>query len=246
MIGMFVDLLNSYNYLMVNMSAIKIFGLNISVYSAELLNIYKKSYMKKRLIEDKFFEVDRKLIKEHTSLTEEEQLACDVNLKKINLISYLKEDNPNIISFDLEAFASLITSEDMKLIKRISDNVKINSPKGTKEAQKEAILTNLKTHIDNDSQELNGALSEWVDSVYSKQGWMSKKSIEVFQQVLYNYAKGNLKTALRIVEIATINGWRDFTWAINDYEKELKTNRSQIRITEQKVATKDTISEKSF
>jgi hypothetical protein len=243
---MFVDLLNSYNYLMVNMSAIKIFGLNISVYSAELLNIYKRATMKKKLVEDKYFEVDRKLIKEHTSLTEEEQLACDVNLKKINLISYLKDDNPNLISFDLEAFASLITSEDMKLIKRISDNVKINSPKGTKEAQKQAILTNLKTSIDNSSQELNGALSEWVDAVYSKQNWMSKKSIELFQQILYNYTKGDLKVALRIVEIATANGWRDCQWAINDYEKELRNSKSQVRTTIQKVATQDTIGGEVF
>lgn len=243
---MFVDLLNSYNYLMVNMSAIKIFGLNISVYSAELLNIYKKACMKKKLIEDKYFEVDRKLIKEHTSLTEEEQLACDVNLKKINLISYYQEGNTNIISFDLETFASLITSEDMKFIKKISESVKINSPRGTKEAQKEAILTNLKTAIDSDSQELNGALSEWVDAVYSKQGWMSKKSIEVFQQVLYNYAKGDLKVALRVVEIATAGGFRDCTWAINDYEKELRVNKIQVRTTEQKIATKDTIGGEVF
>ena len=243
---MLVDLLNSYNYLMVNMSAIKIFGLNISVYSAELLNVYKRANMKKKLIENKYFEVDRKLIKEHTSLTEEEQLACDVNLKKIDLISYQNENNPNIISFDLEKFASLITCEDMKFIKKISENVKINSPKGTKEAQKEAILTNLKTNINSDSQELNGALADWVDAVYSKQGWMSKKSIDAFQTQLHNYTNGNLKVALRIVEIATIGGFRDCQWAINDYEKELRKTNNQVRTTNQKVATKEDIGGEVF
>ena len=65
---MLIDLLNSYNYLMVNMSAIHIFGLNTAVYCAELLNISKKAYKKKKLIDGVYFEVDRKFIREQTSL----------------------------------------------------------------------------------------------------------------------------------------------------------------------------------
>lgn len=239
---MFVDLLNSYNYLMVNMTAIKIFGLNISVYCAELLNIYKRTFLKKKLIEDKYFEIDRKFIKEQTSLTEEDQLACDLNLKKIDLISYYNNENHNIISFDFEKFASLITSEDINFIKNISKSVKINTPRGIKETKKQAILDNLKTNINSDNQQLNGALSDWLEVIYNKQGWASKKSVELFQQTLHDYTKGDLQLALKIVEIATVNGLRDCSWAINNYEQSLKKNTSSVRITNQKVATKDTIS----
>ena len=243
---MFVDLLNSYNYLMVNMSAIKIFGLNIAVYSAELLNDYKRAYMKKKLIDDKYFEVNRKFIKEQTSLTEEEQLSCDLNLKKINLI-YNYKDNPNIIYFDFETFASLISSEDMTFIKNISKAVKISSPKGTKETKKQAILENLKKNVNSDNETLNNALCEWIEAVFSRSGWASKKAVEVFQQRLHEYTNGDLKLALKLVEIATINGWKDCQWAINSYEQDLKfKNKSTIRITKQKVATKDTIGEESF
>lgn len=242
---MLIDLLNSYNYLMVNMSAIHIFGLNTAVYCAELLNIYKKAYMKKKLIDGVYFEVDRKFIREQTSLVEEDQAACDLNLKKIKIIDFYNED-PNIIKFDFELFASLITSEDMKKIKKISDSVKIETPRGTKITQKEIILSKLKESIQNDNDKLNEALKEWLETIYTKQGWASKKSIEVFQQTLYNYTQGDLNKALKIVEIATVNGFRDCQWAINDYEKAFGKPNTQVRTTQQKVATKDSIGGKAY
>ena len=65
---MLIDILNSSNYIMVNMDAIRIFGLNTAVYCAELLNIYKKAVSKKKLYNDnKYFKIDNNnsiLIKE--------------------------------------------------------------------------------------------------------------------------------------------------------------------------------------
>ena len=244
---MFVDLLNSYNYLMVNMSAIKIFGLKTAVYCAELLNVYKKAYLKKKLVEDKYFEVNRKFITEQTSITEEDQLKCDASLRKINLINNYNEYTPNLIYFDYELFASLITSEDMKFIKNISKTVNV---KDTKEAKKKAILENIKGCINSDNQQLNGALSDWIDAVYAKSGWAHKSTVEIFQEKLHEYTKGDLQLALKLVEIATVNGWKDCQWAINSYEQELKYKASKsttsVRTTKQKKATVNDISENAY
>lgn len=243
---MLIDLLNSYNYLMVNMDAIKIFGLNSAVYCSELLNIYKKARMKKRLIEDKYFEVDRKFISEQTSLTEEEQLVCDLNLMKVNIISLYREDNPNIINFNFDLYASLIASEDMKEIEKISKAVKVVSPRGTKAMKKIAVLENLKKTINSGNDELDTALKDWLEAVYTKHGWASKKNIDAFIDALYDYTKGDVSKALEIVKIATLNGWVDCSWAVKSYESKNRPNPNGPRVTEQRVASEDDLDGEGF
>lgn len=239
---MFIDLLNSYNYLMVNMDAIRIFGLNSAVYCAELLNIYKKATMKKKLIDGAYFEVNRKFIYEQTSLTEEEQLICDLNLMRIDIISNYKS-NPNVISFNFELFASLIASEDMKEIKKISKAVKVSTPRGVKELKQQAVLENLKKAVDSGNDEINKALKDWVEVIYEKNGWASKKMVESFQETLYDYTQGDVKVALDLVKIATLSGWKDCTWAIKSYESR-KLNKP--RVTEQKIAQEDDLDGEEF
>ena len=120
---MLIDLLNSANYLMVNMEAIRIFGLNTAVYCSELLNIYKKAVVKNKLYNGTYFKIDREYIKKQTSLEIEDQLKCDINLRKVNII-IPDEENPDIIRFDVEVYASILSSEDIKLLNSVSSKVK--------------------------------------------------------------------------------------------------------------------------
>ena len=142
---MLIDLLNSANYIMVNKDAIRIFGLHTAVYCSELLNIYKKAYIKNKLIEGSAFVVDRNYITKQTSLTIEDQLKCDINLSKIQIVQVSKEDK-DVIKFDVEKFASLLSSEDIKLLDKVSKKVNVNA-KGSKEAQRERIILNLKESV---------------------------------------------------------------------------------------------------
>lgn len=246
---MLIDILNSSNYIMVNMDAIRIFGLNTAVYCAELLNIYKKAVSKKKLFNDgKYFKIDRDYIKKNTSIEIEDQLKCDANLLKVNIIKPDSE-NPDIIYFDVEVYASLLASEDIKLLDKVSSKVKVSNPKGTKQVQRERIIVNLKEAIECKTPEVLFALRGWIDSIMSDpKRVMSKQQVIIFKNTLDDYCDGDLAKALRLIEIATTHMYVDCQWAINIYERDNKpvyrsanisyqnTNPST-RVTEQKRTT---------
>lgn len=242
---MLIDILNSSNYIMVNMDAIRIFGLNTAVYCAELLNIYKKAVSKKKLYnEGKYFKIDRDYIKKQTSIEVEDQLKCDANLLKVNIITPDKED-PDIIFFDVEVYASLLASEDIKLLDKVSSKVKVANPKGTKQVQRERIIVNLKESIECKTPEVLFALKGWIDSIMSDpKRVMSKQQVVIFKNTLDDYCDGDLNKALKLIEIATTHMYVDCQWAINLYERDNKpasrnfaaasSQTPSIRITEQK------------
>lgn len=251
---MLLNLLNSQNYISVNIDAINIFGLNTAVYCSELLNIYKKATLKNKLIDEKFFKVDRKYIFSRTSLTVEDQIKCDLNLSKVNIIS-IKEEDRDIISFDYELYASILSSEDLKLLEDVSKKAKIKTPRGVAESKRQHAITELKNNIICSNYELLTALRGWVDSIFSRpNGYLSLKVVKLFQDTLNNYTKGDLDLALRLVEISTIQGYKDCNWAIQLYEKDLKMkaknealSRQRLpRVTEIKKATSDDLSDEEF
>ena len=239
---MFVDLLNSYNYLMVNMDAIRVFGLNSAVYIAELLNIYKKAKKKNKLIEGDYFKVDRKFISERTSLTVEDQLACDINLAKVNIVSKYNNE-ADTIKFDVELFASLIAEEDVKIVSQVIETVQIKNPKGVKQTKQERIIQTLKEGIICSNHELLVALRNWVDSIFAGPSpYLSKRQIEIFQETMNGYTKGDLDLALKIVEVATVHAYKDCQWAINMLEGKTPSSAKQnVRTTKQEVATKNSV-----
>lgn len=236
---MLIDLLNSSNYIMVNMDAIRIFGLNTAVYCAELLNIYKKAVTKKKLYDDVYFKIDRDYIKKQTSIEVEDQLKCDANLLKVNIIK-INEENPDIIFFDVEVYASILSSEDVKLLDKVSAKVKVANPKGTKQVQRDRIIIALKESIECKTSEVLIALKGWIDSIMADpKRYMSKQQVAAFKERLDDYCDGDLKKALEIIRLATIHAYIDCQWAINVYERNNQPGRSQlqintVRVTEQK------------
>ena len=247
---MLVDLLNSANYIMVNKDAIRILGLNTAVYCSELLNIYKKAVEKKKLLDDNFFRVDRNYITKQTSIPVEEQIKCDLNLVKVNIIK-TQEADPDAIYFDVETFASILSSEDVKLLDGVSKKVKTANPKGTKATQRERIIVNLKESIQCKTYELLVALRKWIDSVMSDPNkYLSVQQVAIFKDKIDDYCNGDLQLALRIVELATIHQYVDCQWAINTYEKDKKVQASiastGVRKTEQKQTPVSKLSNEVF
>lgn len=236
---MLIDLLNSANYLMVNMEAIRIFGLNTAVYCSELLNIYKKAVVKNKLYNGSYFKIDREYIKKQTSLEVEEQIKCDINLRKVNIIIQ-DETDPDIIRFDVEIYASILSSEDIKLLDTVSSKVKVDNPKNVKQTQRNRIIIALKEAIECKTVSVLQKLQEWIDSVMADpKRYMSKQQVTAFKNRIDEYCEGDLQKALDIINIATIHGYVDCQWAINLYERDNKplggsTSANTVRVTTQK------------
>ena len=239
-----MDIFNQDNSITINYKAITLFGLNTAAYLTLLISIYRKATRKNKLDND-FFKLDRSYIQELLGMSVEEQLVCDGNLLKLSIIRK-SPDDPNRIKVDLRLYLSLLNDDDLKLIDDVRKSMKVTRPKGLKQSQRQIQINNLKDCIQCSNYELLTALRDWVDGVYANpKGFLSKASIKVFQDTLNNYTKGDLDLALRIVQIATVQGYRDCNWAINVYEKESKP-RQAVRVTEQEVASKDNLSDTIF
>lgn len=223
---MLVDILSPANYIMINRDAIRILGLNTAVYCSELLTIYKKVVKKKVFYANNFFKVDREYIQRQTSLTIDEQLKCDLNLKKVNIVK-IDSENPDLIFFDVEIFASVLASEDIKLLDGVSKKVKIDNPKGSKEEMRKRIIQSLKDSIRCKTYEVLLSLKDWIDSVMANPNkYLSVQQVQLFKDRLDDYCNGDLNVALSIIKEAIVHQYIDCQWAINSYEKSNATKLS--------------------
>lgn len=239
---MLIDLLNSSNYIMINRDAIRIFGLNTAVYCSELLNIYKKALDKEKFIdpEEKIFKVDRRYVEKQTTLTLEDQIKCDLNLSKIGIINIANEDK-DVMKFDIEKFASILSSEDVKLLDNVSKKVKVDSPKGVANAKRSRIILALKEAVVCKDYDIMIAIRDWIDAIMANPAkYMTKAQVELFTGHLLAYSNGDKSKALEIVHIATIHQYFDCQWAINTYERDKGltpsiVKQNSVRTTAQKV-----------
>ena len=108
-------------------------------------------------------------------------------------------------------------SENESLVSDIQKVVTQNK-KPKKKTKTEAIKDEMKSFVTATNQELREAYFDWIDSVFANQGWMSKKSVVSAQQVIDEFSHRNLDVALKVIEIASIGGFRDMTWAVNTYK----------------------------
>lgn len=219
---MLIELLSMSNYGNYNIKLAHILGLESSIYLNELMNINEKA-LRKNKIDDNFFNIDRTYIEERTTISVEKQKDIEDNLIKIGILQKLS-DNDNGISLNLTVLTSILASPDESLIKSISKTVKRSLSENKKKTKADAIKENLLTNIVTTNEELINAYSEWIDAVYTKEGWMSKKAVVCAQQVVDEFSVRNLDVALKVIEIATINGYRNMEWAVNAYKKDYNIN----------------------
>ena len=96
----------------------------------------------------------------------------------------------------------------------------------------------MKSNIETSNTELRQAYENWIEAVCAKNGWMTKVHVIEAQKTIDNYNKEkDLDLALEIIKIATMGGYRDMNWAINDFIKSHKNSfKPQPQFTPQKRA----------
>lgn len=211
---MLIDLISKSNYGQYNVSIANLLGLETAIYLDLLLDINSKA-IRKNKVDDNYFWVDRKYITSRTTLDESKQRAIEKILADVGVLSVNAEDRDSF-NINISALYTIVGSDDTDVIADIKKIIKKKSNKKTKD---EAIIDNLKGGIVTPNIELRNAYCDWIDSVFAKQGWMSKKSVTAAQTVVDEFSNHNLDIALKIVEIASINGYRDMEWAINSYKQ---------------------------
>ncbi len=222
---MIVDLLATDNYVSFNIKIAETFDLQTAVYLTELINISNKANLKGKTDSEGFFTVDRKYITKRTTLKVEEQRKIDKQMYSIGVFKLSNLNNDKIL-FNIEVLAGLISSEDVQLLKDASKTVKANTIEAKQEAKqskRQIIINSLKNNIHTGNEELDQAYKGWIDGVYANpNGFLSNRSINIFIKTLDEFTNGDLDLALKILEIATVGGYRDCTWAIDSFNKNYK------------------------
>ena len=203
---MYLDL---FDELRLNKRLVKIAGFEVAAYWAELQSILKQVVKKQAADEFGFFVLDRDYVERETTLTINKQLKCDDKL--ISLGVMLKDEtNPNRIAIAVNGMVAVITDEDTTKLKK-SSAVK----KDEKAAKIAGIKVTMKKAILETDPELRAAYERWVEGMVDAQNCrFTKAVVQLFEKTVTEHTTDkNLR--LKIIEIATVNSYKDATWAIN-------------------------------
>ena len=210
---MLIELLSMSNYGHYNVKLAQVIGLEASVYLCELMNITEKATRKNK-VSGNFFVLDREYIQKRTTIGLDKQANLDEFFLRLGLIE--KEDgNNDHIFVNISTLMDLMTSPDEAMMKE----VKIQKSKSNKITKKQSILNSLKSNIVTDNVDLVHAYSEWIDAIYEKDGYMHKSAVMAAQNVIDTFSQRNLDIALKVLEIAVINGYRDMNYAVSNYKR---------------------------
>lgn len=203
---MYLDL---FDELKLNKRLVKIAGFEVAAYWAELQSILKQVVKKQTADEHGFFMLDREYLERETTLSLTKQLKCDEKLLTMGVI--IKDpDNPNRLAISVANMIEIITDEDTKKLKKstaVKKDEKAAKIAGMKITMKKAIL---ETDL-----ELRAAYERWIDGMIDAANCrFTKAVVQLFEKTVSDYTTDK-SARLKIIEIATVNSYRDATWAIN-------------------------------
>lgn len=210
---MYLDL---FDELRLNKRLVKIAGFEVAAYWAELQSVLKQVVKKQTMDEQGFFLLDRSYVERETTLTISKQLKCEEKL--IELGALLRDtENPNRIAIGVNAMVAVITGEDTTKLKksgRSSADEKAAKIAGMKATMKKAIVET--------DPEIHAAYERWIDGMIDAANCrFTKAVVQLFEKTIAEYTD-NKTLRLKIIEIATINSYKDATWAINKLDSPFK------------------------
>lgn len=225
---MYLDL---FDELRLNKRLIKLAGFEVAAYWAELQSILKQVVKKNTMDEFGFFSLDRDYLERETTLTLNKQLKCEERLISLGVIAK-DPQNPNRLSISVHGMIEIITDEDTKKLKKTSA-VK----KDEKAAKIAGIKINMKKAILETDPELRAAYERWIDGMIDAANCrFTKAVVQLFEETVTTYTKDKAKR-LKIIEIATVNSYKDAGWAINRLSGGTRPANVATKLPEQKICT---------
>lgn len=226
---MYLDL---FDELRLNKRLVKLAGFEVAAYWAELQSILKQVVKKQTADEQGFFTLDRAFMERETTLTVSKQLKCEEGLVAMGVI--MKDpDDPNRLAISVTNMVETITDEDTTKLKKtgaVKKDEKAAKIAGIKLTMKKALL---ETDL-----ELRAAYERWVDGMIDAANCrFTKAVVQLFEKTVTEYTSDKAKR-LKIIEIATINSYKDATWAISRLPSyRPAANPLATKLPEQKICT---------
>jgi hypothetical protein len=224
---MYLDL---FDELRLNKRLIKIAGFEVAAYWAELQSVLKQVVKKQTMDERGFFPLDREYVEKETTLTVSKQLKCEEKLIELGVL-LRDNENPNRIAIAVNGMVAVITDEDTTKLKksgRTSADEKAAKIAGMKATMKKAIVET--------DPEIRAAYERWVDGMIDAANCrFTKAVVQIFEKTITEYTT-NKVMRLKIIEIATVNSYKDATWAISRLSN-TRVSSAATKLPEQKICT---------
>ena len=233
-----VDLLDLNNYILVNKTLIKIFGLKAAAYCAELFTIVKKAVAKHKVVENNFICVDRDYVESTIGVDKEEQQQFENVWETMDLLAK-HPSKPDTFTLNVSGFVELISATkglSKTELKKIKSRLK-PQPRVSKEDKKKEIVKALKYNVVCSNETIKNKIYEWIDELCINGKYpLSNAVVKSFVDTLENYTQDEVK-ATSIIQIAINNGWKECYWAINSYERNVAnrprtTNQSKASVND--------------
>lgn len=203
---MYLDL---FDELKLNKKLVKLAGFEVAAYWAELQSILKQVVKKQTMDEQGFFPLDRNYVERETTLTVSKQLKAEEALIKLGVLLRNPED-PNRIAIAVNGMVAVITDEDTTKLKKSG-----KTSADEKAAKIAGIKSTMKRAIVETDPDVRLAYERWIDGMIDAANCrFTKAVVQVFEKTVADYT-ANKALRLKIIEIATINSYKDATWAIN-------------------------------
>lgn len=208
-----------------NIEVAKVFGVCTAVFLSCIDNEYQFQQRNKSISEDNTISLSRAEIYARTGLEDDKQIDVELALQEcgVLVVKPLKNiPNKNYYNLNSEQLNKILTAENPSDV--LGDE---KAKQFTKQPRVEPIskrknrILQLKKKIIVADPVVQQYMCDWIDAVYTNpKGFLSPKGVEIAQEELLAYAKGNQEKQIAILKIAIKGGLRDITWAIEQYEKQ--------------------------
>ena len=237
--SVFADLLNSNNYLSINISLIQRVGsLSAAVYLSELLNILKKAKLKGKMVDGNYVKVDRRFISSRTLITPEAQREIDESLGKLDLIE-VSEKSKDVISVNSLGIVSLIALDsdecDKETLAALKATFKAKTQAEGNAFKVKAVSKALKRTVVTGNTYIRSLMNAWIDALLERTA-LTKEDVRAFQDKVLTYSS-DVNVVKEVLEIAISNRYAYGDVAIAEYEKSRKNATTSVRVTSQRKAT---------
>lgn len=226
---MYLDL---FDKLELNKKLVRLAGFEVAAYWAELQSILKQVVKKQTADEFGFFTLDRDYVERETTLTLTKQLKCETKLIELGVLAKDSND-PNRLTISMNGMVSILADEDVQKLRKTS-----KTSADAKAAKIAGIKASMKRAIIEVDPELRKAYETWIDGMIDAANCrFTKAVVQLFEDTVTKYTTDK-NTKLKIIEIATINSYKDANWAINKLgNKGFSTAFLSKTSTEQKICT---------
>ena len=196
----------------------QLLGLKTAVYAEILVDIYNKATKKQTLDPEGYCTLDRDYIRLQTTLTDEDQLNCDVTLEQMQIVERNFLDF-NSVKVDKMKYISLLLGTDVQSMQDEAKQTKAaKEEKKTNKKVYQAI--GVKKSIVESDPDVKAKLYELVDASFaSKYKPLNKQSVKVFQDTINNFTQDK-QAKIQIINIAISNGYTEPSWAINAFNRD--------------------------